>query len=149
MFEQVYEWNAADIIASFAGVPWVAFAEDEFINLEALAESFGTTQSIDGPVTYWGTNNRQVKVTARFVATSQSVAEMSALLNADLAALNGAGVGPLSIQNTRTGERFFDPNARIMKRPNAPMARAVGVREFEIHCPHLQHTPATAPASVG
>lgn len=145
-FEQVYEWNASDIVGSFAGVPFKALADDEFINVEPASESFGTVQSVDGPVTYYGTNDQRATVTVRFVATSESVAGMTALQNADLAALNGAGVGVLEIRNTRTGEMLFDPKARIVKRPNTQMAKAPGVREFPIFCPHLKYTPASVAA---
>jgi hypothetical protein len=137
------EWNASEVAMSFAGIPITGYADGEFVTIEPEADDYGDTNGTDGETTRWRTNDLRATVTFKIMQTSSSHPLLMAMSNVDLAALNGAGVGALQIANLTTGERYEAPEAWIKRRPNVPMAREVGPREWIIRCAALVSTPGT------
>ncbi len=138
----LHEWSINECAISFAGVMFPgAGADGEVLTIEMEGDDYGDTLSADGDVTRWRTNDRRATVTLKLLQTSQMVPQLMAVSNADLAALNGAGVGAFQVANLTTGERFEAPEAWIKKQPNMSYAREVSAREFVIRCAVGIYTP--------
>lgn len=138
------EYNASEVAMSFAGIPITGLADGEFVTIEMDTDDFGDVVGSDGEVASFRTNDRRAKVTFKLLQTSAAISRLMALSNADLAAINGAGVGALMVENLSTGERWEAPEARIMKQPNVSLGREVGSREFVIRAYNLIASPGVA-----
>lgn len=138
------EWNVNECTVSFAGVMFPGGGADgEILTIEMEGDDYGDVAGSDGEVARFRTNDRRATATLKLMQTSQMVPQLMAVSNADLAALNGAGVGAFQVANLTTGERFEAPEAWIKKQPGLSYGREVGTREFVIRCAMGIFTPGT------
>jgi hypothetical protein len=139
------EWNINECAISFAGVLFPGGGADgEVLTIEMEADDYGDVVGSDGEVARFRTNDRRATATLKLMQTSAMVPQLMAISNADLAALNGAGVGAFQVANLTTGERFEAPEAWIKKQPSLSYGREVGTREFVIRCAAGIFTPGAA-----
>ncbi len=137
------EWNLNECAISFAGILFSGGADGEVLSIEPAGDDYGDVMGSDGEVTSFRTNEVRATATIKLMQTSQMVAPLLTLRNADLAALNGAGVGAFQAVNLTTGERVEAPQARIMAPPVMGYAREPSAREFKIRLFNYQYIPGT------
>lgn len=107
----IYDSNEVSTI--IAGLPIEAGRGEEggtFVSIDFLSDAFVDVVSLDGQCTRSKTNDDRADVVLTLMSSSPSNALLSALHNADKAAANGAGVGPLLIKD-RQGSTIYSAKA--------------------------------------
>lgn len=126
-------YDANEVTCNFTGLPIESgYADGEFIRIEQDNESFVAVQGTDGQVTRSKTNQDLTTVTIILMQTSEGMSKLSAILNTDLLAGNGAGVGPILIRD-RQGLAVFEGDAWIKGPPKASYDRPATAREWALH----------------
>lgn len=130
----VKEYDANEVTVNFSGLPIESgYADGEFVRIEQQNKSFSSVQGTDGQVTRSKTNQDLTTVTIILMQSSEGQAKLSTILNADLLAGNGAGIGPLLIRD-RQGLSVFEANAWITGPPKISYDRGATAREWELEC---------------
>jgi hypothetical protein len=131
-------YSAKHVTISFAGlVIDGGFGDGEFLRIEQETDAFGDVVGTDGEVSRSPTNDDRATITIILMQTSDFNAPLSALHNADKAAPNGAGVGPVYIRD-RLGTTLHQADAGwIAKPPDSRFDRAATSREWKIRVEKL------------
>jgi len=128
-------YDANEVTVNFATRPIESgFDDGEFCRIEQDNASFGAKQGTDGQVTRFKTNQDLTTVTIILMQSAEGNAILSALLNADLLASNGAGVAPILIRDRQGKSAFASPEAWITGPPKVAYGREPGAREWTIQC---------------
>jgi len=129
----VYDSN--EVAISVAGIPVESgFAEGELCRITPLEDSFKEYIGADGSVSRAATHDRRATVQIRLAQTSPTNDAFSALLNKDLNAPNGAGVGALEVADLQGTSLHFASKCWIVKPPEVVFEREVKERIWEIRC---------------
>jgi hypothetical protein len=129
----VKNWDASQLIMIFMGISVsTGFDENEFLDVEPEAETFGHKVGADGEVTRFRNNNRVNKLTLKLMQTSDANSLLSAIAILDENTPGGAGIGPMLIQDLQGTTIFAAQFCWISKRPKRTFAREVQVREWEL-----------------
>lgn len=128
-------YDSDQVSVSFSLIPLESGrAEDEFAKIEKTSAVFVTVVGTDGQVTRSKTLDERTKVTLTFMQTSKCNAILSAFLNADKLAANGAGVGVLSIRDRQGTSLFLAPEAWIEKEPDVVYRQKAEARAWTFEC---------------
>lgn len=128
-------YDGDQVTVNFSGLPIESgYADGEFVRIEQENPSFGAVQGTDGEVARFKTNQSLTRVTIILMQTSAANALLSALLNVDQAASNGAGVAPILIRDRQGLSVFAAPEAWIEGPPAVAYGREPGAREWAIMC---------------
>src|SRR5688572_26585332 len=106
----VKTYDADQITLSIAGIPLGGYADDEFCTIEMETDAFTDVVGSDGEVSRSKTKDRRATIMVKLMQTSDSNDLLSALMNTDLNAPNGAGVGALLIRD-RGGRAIYTSDA--------------------------------------
>ncbi len=129
----VRNWDASQLVMVFMGIGVsTGFDEDDFLDMDPEAESFGHKVGADGEVTRFRTNNKVNKITLKLMQTSIANSLLSALANLDESTPGGAGIGPVLIQDLQGTSLFAAQYGWISKRPKRTFGKEPKVREWEI-----------------
>ena len=129
----VRNWDATQLVMVFMGIGVsTGFDENEFLDVEPEAETFGHKVGADGEVTRFRNNNRVNKITVKLMQTSVANSLFSALATLDENTPGGAGIGPVLIQDLQGTTILAGQYCWISKRPKRTFAREVQVREWEL-----------------
>lgn len=133
-----YDSNEVSCIAM--GIPVETGRGDEagkFIEIDALADAFVDTLSLDGEVSRSKTNDDRADITITIMSTSATNALFSALHLADKLAANGAGVGPLLIKDRQGLSLFAAAEAWIVRPPKREFGQKAVPLEWKIRAAKL------------
>lgn len=130
-------YDPDQVTVTIAGILIGGFADGQFIQIEKDTQDFQDVVGTDGEVVRSKSNDKRATVTISLIQTSASNQLLSALLAADKASANGAGVGPLLIRDRSGTSLFTAENAWISKSPSVTFDRTATSREWEIRCAHL------------
>lgn len=132
-------YDANEVTLSIAGLLIDAgFADGEFCRIEQESDDFVDVVGTDGEVTRSKTNDRRATVTVLLMQSSLGNSLLSALNNIDLAAGNGAGIGPLLIQDNQGTTIYTGDACWVSKPPNVSFDRAATAREWTVRVANLK-----------
>lgn len=106
-------------------------ADGEFLAMERAMGHRTSKSGTDGEVVTSKTNNRLVKIKVKLMKTSDGNTKLSAIYQADRAAPNGVGVGPLMIRD-RSGTEMYAGTTWIEDPPNPTFDREATEREWTL-----------------
>jgi len=106
-------------------------ADGEFLAMERAMGHRTSKSGTDGEVVTSKTNNKLVKIKVKLMKTSDGNTKLSAVYQADRAAPNGVGVGPLMIRD-RSGTEIYAGTCWIEDPPNATFDREATEREWTL-----------------
>jgi len=133
---KIYDPDQITIVAM--GIPIdKGYADGEFVTLDNVEDAFTMKVGTDGEVTRSKTNNKTAIVTLKLMQSADANTALSALHNLDLAAPNGAGVGPLLIKDRSGTSLWAASKAWIQKPPAVSLDREATPREWQIACADL------------
>lgn len=127
-----YDFDQVSCI--FGPVILDGFADGDAITIEPDAPFFTKYVGADGKVTRAKTLNRCTKVTIRLAQSSSANDQLSAILNADLLAPNGAGIVPFALTDRSGRSVFAAEHCWISEAPSASFTNDVGTREWILEC---------------
>lgn len=131
----------ADMVTCILGtIPMEGFAEDGMITIEYGSEVFTDVTGVDGQTTRSKTLNDTATVTIKLMQSSKTNDLLSALLNADRRAPNGAGVVPLYIRDRNGRSLHTAAYAWISEWPSVNYERGATSREWTIRCASMEMT---------
>jgi len=131
----VRNWDASQLVMVFMGIGVsTGFDEDDFLDVEPEAETFGHKVGADGEIARFRNNNRVNKLTLKLLQTSVANSLLSAIANLDQNTPGGAGIGPCLIQDLQGTTLFSAQFCWISKRPKRTFAREAKSREWELTC---------------
>jgi hypothetical protein len=110
------------------------YADGDAITVEPDAPFFTKYVGADGKVTRAKTLNRCTKVTFRLAQSSAVNDQLSALLNGDLLAANGAGVVPFALIDRSGRTVIAAEHCWVSEAPSVSFTNDVGTREWVIEC---------------
>ncbi len=124
-------------VVEFAGVRLQGYADGEFITAEMKSDAFTSVVGTDGEVSRSKSNDTRCLVTVKLLHTSPSNAQLSGILNTDLNAPNGAGVGSFALTDNSTPISAGQPlvlggQAWIVKAPDLSRDRTAKSLEWQI-----------------
>lgn len=129
----VYDSNEVSINA--IGVPVESgFAEGELVRISFKEDQFKEYVGADGGVSRAATHDRRADVEIRLAQTSPTNDAFSAVLNKDLNAPNGAGVGAIEIADLQGTTLFYASKCWITKVPDTAFDREVKERVWKFTC---------------
>jgi hypothetical protein len=129
----VRNWDASQLVMVFMGIGVsTGFDENEFLDMEPEAETFGHKVGADGEVVRFANNNRVNKLTLKLMQTSIANSLFSAIATLDQNTPGGAGIGPMLIQDLQGTTLFAAQFCWISKRPKRTFAREATAREWEM-----------------
>lgn len=130
-------YDAQEVSASFQAIPIdKGVADGEFISIEPASDQFQQYTGTDGETTISKTGNTYHEVKVRLASSSETNQVLSAILNVDLQAPNGAGYGPLIIADLQGLDLFTCTQARIKGWPIRKFDRGVTENEWTFMCPN-------------
>lgn len=133
-------YDSNEVLTVIAGLPIESGRGAEggtFVKVAMLSDAFVDTVSIDAEVTRSKTNDDRADVTLTLMSSSAANALLSALHNADKAAKNGAGVGPLLIKDGGGKTLFTATACWIVKIPEFEFAGKAQPIEWPIRVANL------------
>lgn len=134
----VYDSN--EVAINFAGIPIESgFAEGELVRVTMVEDAFKEYIGADGGVSRAATHDQRADVEIRLAQTSPTNDALSALLNSDLNAPNGAGVGVIEVADLQGTSLHFASKCWIMKSPDASFDREVKERVWKIRCADMRN----------
>jgi hypothetical protein len=124
-------------VVYFAGIRLQGFADGEYITAEMKSDGFTSVVGTDGEVARSKSNDKRCLVTVKLLHTSSSNAQLSGVLNTDLNAPNGAGVGAFMLADNSTPTSAGTPlvvgaEAWIVKAPDLSRDRTTKSLEWQI-----------------
>jgi hypothetical protein len=127
-------WNIRDLSISLNAVPLDAggYGSDEVMSLEWAEDQFTVYVGADGEVSRANTNNGVATATLRYANTASANDRLSALLQADLAAPNGAGAGIFQARDKKGRLVVLSERAWVMGFPAYTAGKTVQVVEWKI-----------------
>lgn len=128
-------YDADQVTFIFAAIPIDSgYADGEFIRITKTNPDFTTKEGTDGQVTRSKTNSGHHVIKLTLMQSSSGNALLSALRNIDLAASNGAGVGPILIRDRSGTSLYAASKAWIAAPPEVVFSREAEAREWTIEC---------------
>lgn len=112
-------------------------AEGTFVEIEYESDLFTDVVGSDGVTARAKTNDGRATVKFSVLQTAPVNGLLSALMNVDQSAPNGAGIAPLLVQNHRDGSTYFGEEAWIMKRPSVAYGNEIKVVDWEVRVGNL------------
>lgn len=125
-------YSAADVSATFGGVPLQSESDDEFINITKPDNAFTFKRGINGFGTRSLNRSKHYVITVTLPQTSPTNAILSAIHKTDIET-NGSGVVPFSIIDTNRTTVFAAAEAWIVKTPDWRAAAESDNVAWEIH----------------
>ena len=125
-------YNADQYVISMGGVRIQGFADGEFANIKPTRPKFERTVGVDGEVARARNSDRTLIVKLTLLQTSASNLYLSALIQTDMDAPNGAGVVPLLMQDISGNSVATAAQAWIVDFPEESYDRGVKTREWTI-----------------
>lgn len=119
-------FDAAAYSMIFMGIPLGDMRAEAFLNIRADEPQFITIKGADGGVTRANSNNTLFHVDYIVKRSSRDNAILSAMLNADLLASGGAGVGALLLKDPNGSEFLTSGKAWLVGWPDAGRGKDVG-----------------------
>lgn len=135
MTTRTYDPNRVKII--LGGIPMQGFADGTFLEIAYVSDQFGEVAGTDGEVSRSKTNDGRAEVTIRLMQTSRTNDALSALVNSDLAADGGAGIGAFLVTDLSGTTLLSSENAWIKKIPDQQFGREATERAWTIMCDNL------------
>ena len=136
---KVYDSTSVTIVAM--GLPIDStggYADDEFLTIDQDSNDFDDVVGTDGEVTRNKTNDGRATITIKLMQSSSSNALLSVLRNLDVAAPNGAGVGPLLVRDRQGTSLYTASKCWISKPPKVSFAKGAQSREWTLRCADLK-----------
>ena len=133
-------YDSKEVTVVVCGIPIDSiggYADGEFLTIEQAEQDFMSVVGTDGEVSRSKSNNRMATITLSLMQTSTANAALSALNNIDVAAKNGAGVGPLMIKDRQGTALYSASKCWISKPPDVTFDRTATARAWEITCADL------------
>jgi hypothetical protein len=127
-------WNIRDLAINLNAVPLDdgGYGDDEVMTLEWEGDFFEDFIGADGEVSRSNTNDYRATVTLRFAQTAAANDRLSALLQADLTAPNGAAAGIFTARDKEGRLVVTSERSWIMGYPSVKAAKTVQVNEWKI-----------------
>ncbi len=127
-------WNINDLAINLNAVPLDSggYADDQVMTLEWECDFFEDFIGADGEVTRSNSNDFRATVTLRYAITADANDRLSALLQADLAAPNGAGAGIFTVRDKEGRLVVVSARSWVMGYPQVKAAKTVQVNEWKI-----------------
>lgn len=135
MTTRIYDPNRVKVI--LAGIPLSGYADGDMVEIEYVSDQFADVQGTDGETSRSKTNDLRATVTINLMQTSPSNDLLSALVNTDLLADGGAGVGVFILTDLSGNTILSSQNAWIKKIPGQAFGREAQERSWTIMCDHL------------
>lgn len=132
-------YDSNQVSLSLAGVPLKGYADGEFLRIEMASDAFSPIVGTDGQVSRAKSNNKLANVTILLMQTSTSNDFLSNLLETDLNAPNGAGVGVLNVRDQSGRSIHRAAACWIVRAPNVAYGRDVGSREWGLQAVMDKH----------
>ena len=136
MTTRIYDPNRVSII--LGGIPMQGFADGDFLEITYVSDQFMEVAGTDGEVSRSKSNDNRATVTVRLMQTSKTNALLSALVNTDLNADGGAGVGAFLVADLSGNTLLQSENAWIKKIPDQSFGRESQERAWTIMCDELR-----------
>jgi hypothetical protein len=114
------------------------FDDGEFLRIEFETDAFIDKVGTDGEVTRSKTNDKRATATVLLAQSSSGNALLSALLELDQNAPNGAGVGAFLVKDVQGTSLYKATASWIMKHPDVSFDREATVREWPIRIADLK-----------
>jgi hypothetical protein len=131
----VRNWDLSQFVMVFMGINVeTGFDEDDVLEIEPEAETFGHKVGADGEVARFRNNNRVNKATLHLMQTSVANSLLSALANLDQNQAGGAGIGPFLLKDLQGTTVLAGQFGWISKRPKRTFGREPKSRDWEITC---------------
>jgi hypothetical protein len=130
----VKNWDVTQLIMVFMGIGVsTGFAEDDFLDMDPEAETFGHKAGADGEVTRWRNPNAIInKLTLKLMQTSIANSLFSAIATLDESTPGGAGIGPMLILDLQGTTLYAAQYCWVSKRPKRTFGKEVKTREWEL-----------------
>jgi hypothetical protein len=119
-------------IAIAQGAGQSEYAQDEFLNIAQVSDSFGDDVGVDGATVFFKTNDRRFEATISFLQSASINDALSALLFNDVNAPNGAGIGAFNVQDLSGTTLFLATRARLIKPADIVLGRGIKGRKWKI-----------------
>lgn len=133
MANQVFvNYNPDRVMCTFGSSLLQGFADGTFIKVTPLSPGFTSKAGADGLVSHSRSNDPRVKIEVTFMAGSNSNDILSAAHEADLAAPNGAGVGPFTLSDLNGTSVLECTYARVMAAPDTEYSKEDGDKTWVI-----------------
>jgi hypothetical protein len=132
MAKRAVTYVPEQVVIYLGGVLAEGFADGEFCTVEQMSPAFNDVVGTDGEVARSPSGDRRLKVIVKLLQTSQTNKRYSALLNTDLNAPNGNGVGSFLMQDLSGATIARGDQAWLVSQPNNSMDRTAKAREWEI-----------------
>jgi len=134
---KIYDSNTVSI--TFLGVPIDGgYGPDEFCKVASVSDMFGDVIGCDGAVTRSNNNDRRGEITITLMQTADANDFLSATLNLDINATNGAGVGVLMIRDKSGRSLHMAEKAWIAARPEKVYKKGAEGLAWKIRCANLE-----------
>lgn len=125
-------YDSKKVACSLAGLPLSGYADGNFLEVTYDSDQFVDVIGTDGTVSRSKSNDLRATVTIRLMQTSPSNDVLSALLQVDLNADGGAGVGAFMVTDVQGTTLLIGENAWIMKFPDQNFGREAQERSWTI-----------------
>lgn len=131
-------YTSDQVVVAVAGIlVMTGRGEKEFIKIAPMNPLFSTKVGSDGEVARSRSNDHRAKVELTLLQTSSANAFLSALLEADTLASNGAGVGPFLCQDLDGLSLYTGDACWITEHPEVVFANEVEQRLWKIEVANL------------
>lgn len=134
----VYDSNQVSL--NVAGIPIQSgFAEGEICRIVMEEDAFKVYTGADGSKSRSATHDRGARIEIRLAQTSPTNDALSALLNSDLNAPNGAGVGAFECADLQGTSLHWASKCWIEKNPDVVFEREVKERVWKIYAADMHN----------
>ena len=133
----IYTYDPKQILASFAGVPIVGFAEGTFLVVSRGADAFTVHVGSDGEGARTKSNDKRGTIKFTLMQSSPSNDHFSAMAVADEKA--NAGVAPFFAADRSGRSLHGATNAWVKKVPDGEYANTLGNRDWVLETENLEN----------
>ena len=114
------------------------YADGDFLEITFNSDHFTSYVGTDGEVSRSKTNDNTATITIRLAQTSPTNDLLSAIVQGDLLAGGGAGIGAFLVTDIRGTSLYTAANCWITKTPDATYGRDTGERAWTMQCDLLR-----------
>jgi len=133
-------YDPKSVHCTLAGHFIEGFGDGTFVSFSRTAPIFSTKVGVGGIVTRSRSHNKSGTVTFTLMQTSLSNDRLTEIMNADLNAINGAGVGSLTVQDIYGTTILTAAKAWIESPPDASFEAEATTRDWVIAFETLDET---------